>query len=70
MRKPGDFGGKDPDNKYCRYCTNDSGQLKGYEDVLKGLTDFIVQMQGIEREQAEKAAREGLAKMPAWKNVS
>lgn len=69
MRKAKDFGGRDTSNKYCGHCTTESGKLKSYEEVLDGLTNFIVQMQGLERRQAEKAARDGLSKMPTWKNT-
>lgn len=68
MRNPEDFGGNDVNNKYCKYCTNDKGELKSYEDVFNGMVNFVVQTQGIDRTQAELAAKEGLAKMPAWKN--
>jgi hypothetical protein len=68
MRAPEDFGGNDTSNKYCRYCTNEQGILKNYEDTLNGMTNFVVQTQGLDRSQAEKAAKEHMAKMPAWKN--
>jgi len=67
MRKPKDFGGKDTKNKYCCHCTDESGALKTYEDIVNGLTNFLMQMQGLEREQAEQTAKDGLAKMPAWR---
>jgi len=52
---------------YCQYCTDDEGQLKPYEQVLEGtITGFFMGMQKMERAQAEVAAREHLAKMPAW----
>jgi len=70
MHSPEDFGGQDTSNKYCRYCTNEAGELKSYEEALQGMTNFIVQTQGLARGQAEKTAREGLAKMPAWKDRS
>ena len=68
MRKSKDFGGQDAKNKYCCHCADDSGVLKNYKDIVEGLTNFLVEMQGLEREQAEQTAKEGLAKMPAWKN--
>lgn len=68
MRRAKDFGGSNKENPYCRFCTNESGDLKSYEKVKEGLTQYIIQIQGIEKDQAEKKAIEGLASMPAWKN--
>jgi hypothetical protein len=68
MKKPADFGGQDVNNTYCKYCTTPDGTLKRYQEVLQGMTNFVVQTQGMDPTQAEKAAREGMSKMPAWKN--
>lgn len=68
MRSPEDFGRSDVNNKYCRYCTNEKGELKNYEEALTGMTNFIVQTQGLDRTQAEKAAKEHMTKMPAWRD--
>ena len=68
MRQPEDFGGTNPENKYCQYCCDASGNLKSYEDVFNGMVNFVIQTQGMAKEQAELAAKEGMAKMPAWKD--
>jgi len=45
------------------------GQLKPYEQVFEGtVTGYFMGMQKMARKEAEKAAREHLAKMPAWAN--
>lgn len=67
MRQTEDFGGGNPENHYCRYCCDESGQLKSYEQVFAGMTQFVIQTQGMAREQAELAVKESMAKMPAWK---
>jgi hypothetical protein len=54
---------------YCQYCTDEKGALKPYEAVFEGTTQgYFMAMQKMPRPQAEKAAREHLAKMPAWKS--
>jgi uncharacterized glyoxalase superfamily protein PhnB len=58
-----------PGTMYCQYCTDEKGALKPYEAVLEGSTQgYFMAMQKLPRPQAEKAAREHLAKMPAWRN--
>lgn len=56
-----------PGQMYCAYCTDESGKLKPYEAVFEGtVVGYFMGMQKLEREAAEVAARELLAKMPAW----
>jgi uncharacterized glyoxalase superfamily protein PhnB len=56
-----------PGTMYCSYCTDEKGKLRPYEQVLEGTTSgYFMAMQKMPRPQAEKAAREHLAKMPAW----
>jgi uncharacterized glyoxalase superfamily protein PhnB len=56
-----------PGTMYCHYCTDEHGKLKSYETVLEGTTTgYFMQMQKLPRDKAEKAARELLAKQPAW----
>ncbi|HET6204307.1 MAG TPA: VOC family protein [Planctomycetota bacterium] len=56
-----------PGQMYCGYCADDAGKLKPYEVVLEGtIQGFFMDMKKMPRPQAEKAAREHLAKMPAW----
>jgi uncharacterized glyoxalase superfamily protein PhnB len=56
-----------PGQMYCGYCADSTGKLKPYEQVFEGtVTGYFMAMQKMARPQAEKAAREHLAKMPAW----
>jgi len=56
-----------PGTMYCQYCTDATGKLKPYEQVLEGTTTgFFMAMQKLKRPEAEKAAKDHLAKMPAW----
>ena len=56
-----------PGQMYCDYCTNDKGELKPFEEILEGtIQGYFMGMQKMPRDQAEVAAKEMLAKMPAW----
>ena len=69
MRKPEEFGGKNPDNKYCVYCTDDNGILKPFDIKLKEMTGFIMKTTDLSREKAEKIALENMKKQPAWASI-
>jgi hypothetical protein len=66
LREKKDFGGGKLDNKYCVYCCDENGNLFPYETVLKNMANFIVKMNGISFDKAEKIARDNMDKMPAW----
>jgi len=66
MTKPEDFGGGNPDNIYCVYCSNPDGGLKSYDEIYQGMVKFMMKSQNMDKETAEKAATEYLLKMPAW----
>jgi uncharacterized glyoxalase superfamily protein PhnB len=56
-----------PGAMYCGYCVDEKGKLKPYEAILEGcISGYFIPMQKMSRPQAEKAARELLAKQPAW----
>lgn len=61
------LAGAQPGQMYCEHCTDDAGRLKPYEQVFEGtVIGYFMGMQNMERPQAEEAAREHLARMPAW----
>jgi len=66
LAKPEDFGGGNPENLYCVHCSNADGSLKSHDEVLAGMVNFMIKFQNMDREAAEKAAKEHMAKMPAW----
>lgn len=68
MKEKADFGGENLNNKYCRYCTDEKGQLKDFETKLKEMTNFIISRMNVDKTVAEKIAKENMAKMPAWKD--
>lgn len=67
MRSKEDFGGGDENNKYCVHCTYENGELKSFEDAFSGMKNFMMRTMGVSEAEAEKGAKEGMAKMPAWK---
>jgi len=66
MTKLEDFGGGNPANIYCVHCSNPDGSLKSYDEVLEGMVNFMMMSQNMDRETAERAAKEHMSKMPAW----
>jgi uncharacterized glyoxalase superfamily protein PhnB len=66
MTKVEDFGGGNPENLYCVYCSSPDGSLKSRKEVFEGMTNFMMTSQKMERETAESAARECMSRMPAW----
>jgi uncharacterized glyoxalase superfamily protein PhnB len=66
MAKLEDFGGGNPENLYCVYCSNPDGSLKSYEEVFEGMVKFMMMSQKMDRETAESAARDRMSEMPAW----
>jgi catechol 2,3-dioxygenase-like lactoylglutathione lyase family enzyme len=56
-----------PGQMYCGYCTDEKGTLRPYEQVYEGtVKGFFMEHMKLPRPAAEKAAKEHLAKMPAW----
>ena len=66
MTKPEDFGGGNPANIYCVHCSNPDGSLKSRDEVFEGMVNFMMISQNMDRGIAEGAAKEYMAKMPAW----
>jgi len=57
----------EPGQMYCDYCTDEKGTLRPYEQVFEGTVQgYFMGMQKMERAAAEAAAKEHLAKLPAW----
>ena len=66
MTKVEDFGGNNPANVHCAHCSNEDGNLKSYDEVLEGMTNFMIASQNMDRQTARNAAKEYMTKMPAW----
>lgn len=56
-----------PGQMYCGHCTDEKGALRPYEQVFEGtVSGFFMAHMKLPRPAAEHAAREHLAKLPAW----
>jgi uncharacterized glyoxalase superfamily protein PhnB len=66
MTKIEDFGGGNPENLYCVYCSSPDGSLKSREEVFEGMVKFMMGSQKLDRKAAESAAEVHMAVMPAW----
>ncbi len=56
---------------YCPSCADQHGHLRSYEEVFERLvTRHYMKEMKMGRAEAEKAAKEKLSEMPAWKDVS
>ena len=67
MKEESDFGGGNIENKYCKYCTYEDGELKDFETKLKEMTRFVKMQGNYTQEEAEQIAKENMAKMHTWK---
>jgi hypothetical protein len=66
MVKAEEFAMGDTAKDYCIYCARPDGSMQSYEEKLDGMTKFIIKTQGFEEKAAGAAAREMMAKLPAW----
>jgi len=61
----GDFKG--PAENYCKYCTDESGNLKSHDEVQKGIAMWFKSWQpGIDEATATQRAGLYMKSMPAW----
>lgn len=70
MKESSDFALGDESKEYCKFCCNPDGAMQSYEQKLEGLAAFIVRTQGLDAEAARLAARNMMARLPAWKDRS
>lgn len=66
MDKPEDHGGGRPDNLYCKYCTDPSGNLLPRETVRQNMIQFYIQKMGKTPDEAVIEVDKIMATMPAW----
>ena len=68
MRTQQEHAAGDPSRDYCVHCARPDGSMKSYDEVLTGMTAFLVKTQGFDQEAARKAATGMMAEQPAWKD--
>lgn len=62
-----DFPNNDMGKDYCRYCARPDGSMQGYDEKLKGYTDWLIRTQGLAEAIAREQAKIILSQLPAWK---
>jgi len=66
MEKKEEFAMGDMTKDYCIYCARPDGAMQSYDEKLAGMTEFVIKTQGFDGKVARNAAREMMAKLPAW----
>lgn len=69
LKQPKDFALGDTSSSYCSHCTDKTGKLLPFNQILDGTAKFYVDSQGINLEAATQMAKEMLLEMPAWKET-
>jgi hypothetical protein len=67
MTKNEEFAKGDPSKDYCCYCARPDGTMRSYDEVLVGITGFIVRSQGLDESAARNTAKQMMTTLPAWK---
>jgi hypothetical protein len=67
LRTRQEHAGNDESKDYCVHCARPDASMKSYDEVLAGMTAFLVTTQGFDQEQAKKEAAGMMAGLPAWK---
>ncbi len=67
LHSPGDYPMADTSKHFCKYCADDNGTLRSFDEVLDLMTTFLQKTQVLSPESAHRAAFAVLSKNPAWK---
>lgn len=67
MDKPETHGGGDANNPFCKYCTDEKGNLLPRETIQENMIRLYKEKQGKSEEEAKRLTDEVMGKMPAWK---
>jgi hypothetical protein len=58
---------KGPAEIYCKYCTDEKGDLKSREEIHKGIAEWLKTWQPeLDEETAQARATHFMKAMPAW----
>ncbi|MDR2707592.1 MAG: AraC family transcriptional regulator [Nitrososphaerota archaeon] len=68
MNVSSDFAMNDETRNYCVHCARSDGTMKSFDEIKEGMTNFIIQTQGLSREAAENAALLVMKNLPTWKS--
>ena len=57
------------DGTYCRYCTDQDGNLQAFEERLERMVQWLQRRESVASPQeARSRAIAAMAEMPAWRN--
>ncbi len=68
MDKPEVHGGGDANNPFCKYCTDDQGNLLPKETVRTNMIQLYKDKQSKSQEEAEKLTDQLMGSMSTWKD--
>ncbi len=58
---------KGPSENYCKYCTDEQGNLKSRDEIKTGIVEWLKTWQpGLDQEKAQVRAEYFMKAMPAW----
>ena len=66
IRLQTEAAGQEENKPYCHLCSNADGLMKSCDDILHGMTQFIVGTQGLDPSVAKDLAVEMMSKLSAW----
>lgn len=66
MESAADHANGDTDLDYCLHCARPDGSMQSYDEKAASLAAFIVRTQGLDEGVALDAAKDMMAKLPAW----
>jgi hypothetical protein len=69
MNSPEDYPLGDTSKDYCIHCARPDGSMQSYDEKAESLKQFIIKTQGLDAEVAVSAAKNMMAKLPAWKTA-
>lgn len=67
MKTKEDFAMQDTNKEYCVYCAKPDGTMRDFEETKEGLTNFMIETQGIDKEVALEVTLQSMRKLPVWK---
>ncbi len=57
------------DGTYCKYCTDESGNLQAFEERLDRMVQWLRRQESVASdEEARQKALAAMAEMPAWRD--
>ncbi|QLH34775.1 MAG: AraC family transcriptional regulator [Parachlamydiaceae bacterium] len=68
LLKSEDYAKGDLNSEVCRYCVDQDGSMKSYEEILQGTAAHFMKTQGITKTAANVMAKQLMETLPYWTN--